>query len=286
MSPVHKPIHALVVALTLLAGVACGPPPEESKAALTIDGEGIEYPIFDEFLKLQVGDEDLGLDDAVKARLFDQFIDGQLIIRLAVERGLVPPRDELPTQREAMAFLVGEYQERGPSDAEVARYYAAHPDEFKHPSEVHLRQILVHDRGKAEEAHELLGQGVNFAEVAARFSQGPRAHAGGDQGRLSQDDLPPAFVDAIFGLSPGEASPVIAADYGYHIFQVLNRYPEEVLTLDDAAHEIRQRLLQREIDDMVEKFFAEARERYTVVIVPANLPFNYKGSYAHDDASP
>lgn len=271
--------------MVLLFGylLACAQPPSvPPEVALTIDGETIPYATFDDYLRLQLGSEEMALDDEVRSRLFDRFIDEQLLIRLAIERGLVPPKGLTPDQRQALAFLLRDYTRRGASEAEVMAFYEAHRTEFERSAQVQLRQILVEERDKADEALRALEAGEDFRQVAARISQGPRAHLGGDQGRLARDDLPPAFVEAIFGLQPGEVSPVVSADYGYLIFQVVDIFPAEARPLEVVAEEIREILARRQIDEMVESFFAEARERYNVEVVTVNLPFNYRGSY-HDD---
>ena len=274
---------AVFVCLATVAALACSPAPQvDPEVALTIDGETVAYDVFDSYLRLELGSEDLALDDTVKARLFDRFIDEQLLIRLAIERGLVPPRGQTPDQRQALAFLVRDFRRGGATDVEVQAYYEAHRADFERGEEARLRQILAYELEVANQALAALEEGGDFVEVAARFSQGPRAHLGGDQGRLSQDDLPPDFVDAIEGLAPGDFSPVVSADYGFHIFQVVERFPAEILPVEAVADEIREILARQEFDTLVESFFAEARERYNVTVVTDNLPFNYRGSY-HDD---
>ena len=279
-----REVAALALAfLAPLVVFSCSPGPQvDPEVALTIDGETVAYDVFDGYLRLQLGSEDLGLDDTVKARLFDRFIDEQLLIRLSIERGLVPPRGQTPDQRQAMAFLVRDFQRRGVTEAEVRAYYEAHRADFERAEEARLRQILVYDLEVANQALAALEAGDDFVDVAARFSQGPRAHLGGDQGRLSQSDLPSDFLDAIEGLDPGDFSAVVSADYGFHIFQVVERFPAEVLPVEMVTDEIREVLARQEFDTLVESFFAEARERYNVTVVTDNLPFNYRGSY-HDD---
>ncbi len=101
---------------------------------------------------------------------------------------------------------------------------------------------------------------------------------------LSRDDLPPAFADRIFALAPGESSEIIRADYGFHIFQVTERRPAELVPLAEAEPEIRERLARERSQGAVEKLAAEALERYDVEVYRRNLPFNYQGSYESPSA--
>ncbi len=315
-------LAGLLLGLALLIA-GCGHKPTTSAdIAVSIDGEEISQRHFEAYLRRQVESEDLELDSEVLSRLFDQFLDGQLLIRLAIERGLVerrlpnarPPATGPPAaglegssgsggeglspeaprpppmgagsagesgvdERRAVAFLLRNGLEEASAEEEVEAYYTAHLDEFRRPEEVYLRQILAHDRARAVSAQEALAAGEAFAQVAARFSQGPKASLGGDQGRLSQDDLPAVFIDAIFDLEPGGVSDIVTADYGFLIFQVVERYPAETASLEQVAGEIRQALQRQHVDELVAGFVAEARARYNVKVFPDNFPFEYRGSY-------
>ena len=256
---------------------ACRQPPAISAdMAVRIDGEGLHYGDFESFLRHDVDRTDSPLESEVLSQLFDQFLEAQLLIRLAIERGLVEPDVD---QRQAVEFLLRDDSQPIRPMAEIEAYYEAHEDDYRHPEEVHLRQILVHERAEAEQAKKAIDDGESFAEVAARFSQEPRASLGGDQGRLARGDLPASYVAAIFDLDPGEVTDIIAADYGFHLFQVVERYPAELIPLEEVRVEIESTLLRLHRDELVQDLIAEARERYNVVVFPANFPFDYQGHY-------
>ncbi len=289
----------LVLAGCLLA--PCRRPPAiDADVAVLIHGEEVRYGEFEAYLRDNVDGAGASLDNEVQSRLFDQFLDQQLLIRSAVERGLVEPDVE---PREAIAFLlrgspgggqvggspgggqVGGHPPTGWTEIQLAAYYDAHAADYQRPEEVHLRQILVSDRAVAVQARKAIASGEDFGQVAARFSQEPNAQLGGDQGRLAREDLPVAYVDAIFDLDPGEVSGIVAADYGFHIFQVVERYPARVAPLAEVVDTIRQALERRQVDEIVAGFIQEARERYNVVVFPSNVPFDYQGDYVHRDTA-
>ena len=120
--------------------------------------------------------------------------------------------------------------------------------------------------------------GVPFEEVLGDAESGSEA-VWGDEGELSPGDLPPALADTIFALEPGEVSAVVAADYGFHIFQVVERLPPEQMELAEAEDRIRQMLSRELVDDGLEELVVEARERYNVQVFRRNIPFNYAGAY-------
>ncbi len=263
----------------LLAG--CPQPPAIGvDVAVRIHGEEIRYDQFEAYLRDNVDSTDPSLEGEVQSRLFDQFLDEQLLTRLAVERGMVEPGSDL---RDAVGFLLEGFPREGWTDSRLQAYYQAHLSEYRRPEEVHLRQILVADRETAEQALGAIAGGDDFGQVAARFSQEPNAQLGGDQGRLAREDLPTAFAGAIFELEPGEVTGVVAADYGFHLFQVVERFPAKLLAFEEVADSIRGVLERQRVDEIIAGFIEEARERYNVTIFPANIPFDYQGDYAQRD---
>ena len=104
-------------------------------------------------------------------------------------------------------------------------------EEFERPERVRLRQILLDDPEAVERALAELKEGAEFDQVARRYSRDSTGETGGVQGELSRDDLPPLFADTIFALEPGEVSDVVEAEYGFHLFQVMEQLPAEVLAL-------------------------------------------------------
>jgi peptidyl-prolyl cis-trans isomerase D len=60
---------------------------------------------------------------------------------------------------------------------------------------------------------------ANFAELARRHSQDNTAQKGGDLGVFPRGMMVKPFGDAVAALKPGEISPVVETQYGYHIVQ-------------------------------------------------------------------
>lgn len=268
-------LAALVLAASLLAACA-GPRPPSPDAIARIDNQEVPYSDFEVYLRDTLGEKGIELESDVLSKLLDQFLDERLLSRLAVARGasaVGAPR------RTAVDRLLRSTPVPQPDEAAVRSYYEAHEKDFERPERVHLRQILTEDRETAERALAELHAGKDFTAVSRRYSRDPSAESGGDQGELSRDDLPPSFVDTIFSLEPGQVSDIVGADYGFHIFQVIERLPAEVVPFDEAEGEIRERLRGAALDRLLKKLVQEARSRYTVEVYERNLPFNYQGRY-------
>jgi len=268
----------------LFLALACRPgkPPAPDVVARIGETE-VRYSEFEKYLSRTAGDGETVLASDVLSQIFDQFLDEELLVRLATDRGLVKTAGtpSAGARRRALDALLRADLKAAPSDAEVAAYYEAHRDEFARPERVRLRQILTEDRGVAEKALRELAAGADFGLLADRLSREPGAATGGDQGELSRQDLPPAFADIIFALEPGEVSRLVPADYGFHIFQVVSRSPAEVVPLEAARGEITEKLREARADQLLAELVKEARRRYNVELYERNLPFEYHGSYSH-----
>jgi parvulin-like peptidyl-prolyl isomerase len=270
----------LALPLLVLSWTACrqAPPPAPDLVA-RIGSEEIRYGRFDEYVKRTAGDGETVLGGDVLSQLFDQFLDEELLTRLAVDRKLAREGATGAARRRAIDALLAAELKQDPSPQEIADYYQAHRQEFARPERVRLRQILTQDKATAERALRELGHGADFAELARQLSRDPSAASGGFQGELSRQDLPPAFADVIFALQPGEVSRLVPAEYGFHIFQVVARSPAEIVPLEEARDEIVEKLRQERADRALAELVEEARRRYNVEVVGRNLPFEYRGSY-------
>lgn len=256
--------------------------PVSPDAVARLGGAEVRYAEFERYVAGNAGDTGTALGSDVLSELLDQFLDERLLARLAADRGLVPPAAPPRQARQAIDALLTTDLRGEAGAGEIARYYEAHRQEFARPEQVRLRQILTKDRAAAEAARREIVAGAPFAEVARRLSNGPRADSGGYQGELARGDLPPSFADLIFSLKPGEVSPVVPAEYGFHLFQVIEREPAQVVPLAAAREEILARLRQQNADRLLRSLVQAARSRYNVKVYERNLPFGYEGSYSDE----
>jgi len=137
------------------------------------------------------------------------------------------------------------------TDAEAKAFYDANPTKFEHPEEVRLRTILVTVDPKADEKQveaakqraELARRGVNLgedmAQLAKTTSDDPSKARGGDIGWVRKGMLLPDLEAPVWALKPGELSPVIKSNLGFHIFKMEDRR----LAGKFSFEEVKNRLL-------------------------------------------
>ena len=106
--------------------------------------------------------------------------------------------------------------------------------------QVHARQILLYNEEEAQQVYDLLQSGQDFITLAYRYDP----LTGGELGWFPRDYLfVPAVEEAAFNLQPGEYSPVIETELGYHIVQVIERDPLHPLA-PDARQTLQVQILQ------------------------------------------
>jgi len=278
-------LPGLVLLALLAACTEAPPPPPSPEVVAEIQGQPVRYEQFEAYVAGALGEPGDSLGSDVLSQLFDQFLEERLLALLAVDRGLLPEAAALGRAGrrravDALLSAVADEEDAAPAPQALRAWYEAHRDRFQRPARVRLRQLLVDDRAQAEKAVEEIRAGASFAAVARRLVDDPAiAATGGTLGELSRDDVPPAFADVIFSLAPGEVSDVVEADYGFHVFQVTETLPAEVLPFDEVHDEVARALRQERADRRLRELAEEACRRYDVSVWERNLPFNYRGVY-------
>jgi peptidyl-prolyl cis-trans isomerase C len=156
-----------------------------------------------------------------------------------------------------------------PDEAGLRAFYEAHKADFE---QVRARHILIRADGspmplkpgqkslsdadalaKAQEIRKKIADGGDFAEIAAKESDDTGSGAnGGDLGFFRHGQMVPTFEEAAFKLKPGEVSPPVRSQFGYHIIKV-----EAVRGYDEAKPDIERRFrpeqTQKNLDALQQK---------------------------------
>ena len=256
----------------LIAGCESSIPPPDRVAEL--EGRPFSYLTFEEYLQRNSIEGTGVLGSDVLSSLLDQFLDEQLLARLAIDRlGLPEEVDE----RSAVRALV-ETEIQTPDEASVARFYQHNLPQFDLPERVHLRQLLFAERSTAEQVRDSWSQGVSYASIIEGLAADPAAHVG-EEGQFSRQELPSVFAEVLFSLADGEVSEVTPVDYGFHVFQVVRHLDAGLVPLESVSESIREELATSQREEVLAQLAAAARERYNVRVFERNLPFNYRGQY-------
>jgi len=281
-APTPKNLVASLTFLLALVLAACGPGPGPASTptpapsptltstptvtpiplAASVNGVGITAAEFEaELARYQHALTDLGnsvsLETATQAVLNDM-IDTLLLEQGAVASGFAVDDATVQSRIDALASQVGGL------DA-LATWESAHGytdidfrSALRHQiaaawmrdqiiasvsstaEQVHVKQILLNEAGGAQQALDLLQSGWNFDDLAAQYDP----VANGELGWFPRGYLPaPDIEEAAFALQPGQYSPVVQDETGYHILYVVERDPARLLS-PDALLTLQERAVQ------------------------------------------
>ncbi len=170
-------------------------------------------------------------------------------------------REDLTVQKVMNETL---YKKIKVTPAEVALEYRNNKDQFTVDEQVHVRQITTDTPEKAKELYQRVKNGENFAKVALMHSISPDRTNGGDLGYFSRGTYPKEFDDTCFSLQPGEISPVVKSQYGYHIFKMLDKKPKGVLPIEAALPRIESELLQKKLAESFKPWLDDILAQSTI----------------------
>lgn len=110
--------------------------------------------------------------------------------------------------------------ELNPSEREnvLLRFYQMNKRDLE---EIRVKHILLESQREAEDVAQRLSAGVDFGELAARFSLDPLTRdQGGDLGWKTRDDWSDELAPILFLIPPGRASKPLSTRHGWHLFLV------------------------------------------------------------------
>jgi len=138
-------------------------------------------------------------------------------------------------------------------------------------NETHARHILIRTNAmlsdvqaqdKLKNLREQILAGVDFAELAKKYSQDPTsASKGGDLGWLTPGVVVESFQQQMDKLQPGQVSQPFQTRYGWHLLQVLERRQRndtEQARREHAKDAIFQRKMEEELDAWIHRLRDEA----------------------------
>jgi peptidyl-prolyl cis-trans isomerase C len=205
------------------------------------------------------------LPEPVRRQLVERAITERALVNAARRQGLDKDPEVARRLRRAedqelqQQLLSREIQGRVTEEAIRARYdrdIAGQQGE----EEVHARHILVQTEAEAKQVLTDLQAGADFAELARQRSKDPGSRDGGDLGWFKRGEMVPEFAAAAFALQPGQLSPApVHSPFGWHVIKLEERRRAPARPFDDdMKRELREKLLQEEVNAAVRRIRAAA----------------------------
>lgn len=235
---------------------------EASRRRITVDDEAVSEHIErikaqqswdDERLSMYLSAQGLSLGE-FKKQVREQLLRRQIIRRILGAKLQVSERELKDYYREKLTQAKTDYE------VDAAHIILNVPANATPAEEAAVRQQANELRARAE-------GGEDFTALVGKYSQGPRAQAGGKLGWIRRGNLDPTLEEAFFALEPGSFGGPVRTNFGYHVITVIARkalapqtYEEAVPTL---TQELQDQKLQAEmtrwVADMKKKAFIEIR---------------------------
>jgi peptidyl-prolyl cis-trans isomerase D len=134
----------------------------------------------------------------------------------------------------------------------VREEYEQRKDEFETPEQRDVQQILAPSEEKAKEAEAALAAGKDWKEVATTIAMQDPESI--DLGLMKRQDLPQQLAEVAFELPLDKPSDPIKTPLGWHILRVAKIEPPTTQTFEQVKPQIEAELAQQEGIDKLEKF--------------------------------
>jgi len=298
--------------LFLLIAASCRRSHDNTPVIGYINGRPIHRSSLDSFMKVKMGELTLSeAPDLLRSQMLDEYIKRRLVLDEASRIGLSVTDAEIeqavqdnPQTKSAAAQE--DARKEFASDLLVSKYYRevvlrdvrVSPEEAQTYIEqnrarlvelpvVYVREIRVDSRLDAERLRQEIIDGKHdFADLARQRSQAPSAERGGLTD-YTRGQLPEVLEKAIEPLHPGDVSPVVQSNFGFHIFKLEQRTqpraPDDKRSQSDERRsqlieEAIERKNQHAVDEAIDRLVASAR----ITINTPALGFTYVGRLGHN----
>lgn len=213
-------------------------------------------------------------DEVLFDGMLEQLIQQQVLAEVA--EASVTRSMELGLENERRAFLAAMFMDdvamADLGDEELQAAYDEQYGSVEPTTEYNAAHILLEGEEDAQNMLTELEEGADFAELAAEHSIGPSGPNGGALGWFTEGMMVPAFEAAVLELEPGEVSPPVQTQFGWHIV-LLNETREQAAPgLDEVRAELEETIRRARVDARLEELTEAATiERAEVEIDPAMI---------------
>jgi peptidyl-prolyl cis-trans isomerase C len=298
--------------LAMAPGLACHRASDRSPVIVTLNTHDIHRDEFERFLELKMGEfGSADITDSIRSQMLEEYLRRRLVLEEAARLGLTVANAEMeqtaennPQMKPTVASAAT--REELARDLLVEKYYRqvalkdvrVSPEELQQYIEKNqsrltgrpgflVREIRVQSRDEAGKLRREVTEGHrDFASVARLHSDAPNAEQSG-LAHYDEGQLPDVLEKAVQQLHPGDVSPVIESNYGFHIFKLEQRTlphaPEERRSqLDDRRAQLSEELIARKNQQAVDKAIERLTSEASIKINDSALGFTYTGALGHN----
>ena len=305
-----RPKLYLILLIILVSGCRAGG--DHASVIVKLNGREIHRDEFEQFLASKMGDVNTAdISDPTRSQMLDEYIKRQLVLDEAARMGLNVSNTEIEESTQdnpqiKSSVATAATREEIVRDLQVEKYYRqitmrdvrVSPEEVQQYIEKNqsrltdrpgflVREIRVQSREEADRLRRDVTVGKrDFASVARLHSDAPNAENSGLT-RYEEGQLPAVLEKAVQQLRPGDVSPVIETNYGFHVLKLEQRIqphaPDERRSqLDDRRAQLTEELIARRNQQAVDKELERLTSEASIQIIDSTLGFPYTGQLRHN----
>lgn len=157
---------------------------------------------------------------------------------------------------------------------EVRAFHRAHRRMYAPEKRVHVIQIVVREREKADMILNRLKIREDFGKVTREVSIGPEGVKGGDLGFVSLVVMPEEIDSVVFSQRQGEISTTIKSPYRYHIYKIIENNEGTENKWADVKNQVMTDLRKQKEEQAYVQWIEALRSR---TVIKINRNFLKKG---------
>ena len=172
------------------------------------------------------------------------------------------------------------------TDEQVRNFYDKNPDQFKRPETALATHIMLATRdpqsgaelsadqkkARRAEIEKLLTRarnGEDFGKLARDNSEDPSSKDKNGEFTIQRPSRYPEIEVAVFAMNTNQISDIVTTPFGYHIIKVLDKQVAQKADFEKVASDIRDALLQQEMQKQLPDYFEKLKQEAGVEILDA-----------------
>ncbi|RKX22161.1 MAG: hypothetical protein DRP35_02625 [Candidatus Zixiibacteriota bacterium] len=268
MKLVNVTLLSGILLVFVLLTVGCGS--SDSKVVAKVGGYEItEQELNDVFQGLRYPYTNAEEEYQKKQEILDTIIVNRLLIQAAYEKNI----DQLEELNRVVVankdkflldvlYLRKVVDKSDVTDAEIRDHWE------KIAEKIRASHILVDNLDTANVLLERIKSGENFDKLAFEYSIDPSVKRNkGDLGYFLYGSMVKEFQDAAFAMQPGEISPPVKTNFGYHIIKLVDRATNEKRTdFESMKNELKQQIINKKRLDLMNAYYEEIESKYPITV--------------------
>ncbi|MBF0353870.1 MAG: peptidylprolyl isomerase [Alphaproteobacteria bacterium] len=196
--------------------------------------------------------------------LLDNLINEVLLAEAGRKDGLAKDPEVVAAMKEAETRLIARtYALRSATKSVTDQMVKDRYEQFKKANppgeEVRARHILLESEDAAKKVAADLKKGRKFEDLAKEMSKDNNGENGGDLGYFRKEEMVAEFSEAAFKLKPGQVSPPVKTQFGWHVIKSEDKRIGKSPELAEIKEDLKAQLAQESLGKIIQNLTSGAK---------------------------